>query len=135
MSANLFSSPRPVPGRLAPMLAGSALILLALPVFAIAGWPLRGWALAAVLWIAAQALAFLLTRLPLDAGNLAASGVRGIGMSFRAFIVGIPLVAVTVADSSIGVAAALLYAFAYTLELAVSLVTFFGSETKREASP
>ena len=135
MSANLFTSPRSVPGRLAPMLAGSALILLALPVFAIAGWPLRGWALAAVLWIAAQALAYLLTRLPLDAGNLAASGARGIGMSFRAFIVGIPLVAVTVADSSVGLAAALLYAFAYTLELAVSLVTFFGSETKREASP
>ena len=83
-----------------------------------------------MLWIAAQALAFLLTRLPLDAGNLAASGVRGIGMSFRAFIVGIPLVAVTVADSSIGVAAALLYALAYTLELAVSLITFFGAEAK-----
>jgi hypothetical protein len=135
MSANLISTPRAVPGRLAPMLAGSALILLALPVFAIAGWPLRGWALAGVLWVAAQALAWLLTRLPLDAGNLAASGARGIGMSFRAFIVGIPLLAVTVADSSVGLAAALLYAFAYTLELAVSLITFFGSETKREASP
>ena len=130
MSANLITTPRPVPGRLAPMLAGSALILLALPVFAIAGWPLRGWALAAVLWIAAQAFAYLLTRLPLDAGNLAASGARGIGMGFRAFIVGIPLVAVTVADSSIGVAAALLYALAYTLELAVSLITFFGAEAK-----
>jgi hypothetical protein len=135
MSANMFTTPRSVPRRLAPMLAGSALILLALPVFAIAGWPLRGWALAAVLWIAAQAFAYLLTRLPMDAGNLAASGARGIGMGFRAFIVGIPLVAVTVADSSVGLAAALLYAFAYTLELAVSLVTFFGSETKREASP
>ncbi len=112
------------------MLAGSGLIMLALPVFAIAGWPLRGWALAAVLWAAAQALAFLLTRLPLDAGNLAASGVRGIGMSFRAFIVGIPLVAVTVADSRVGVAAAALYAIAYTLELAISLVTFFGAEAK-----
>jgi hypothetical protein len=130
VSANLITTPRPVPGRLAPMLAGSGLILLALPVFAIAGWPLRGWALAAVLWIAAQALAFLLTRLPLDAGNLAASGVRGIGMSFRAFVVGIPLVAVTAADSSIGLAAALLYALAYTLELAVSLITFFGAEAK-----
>ena len=32
--------PRPIPGRLAPALAGSAVILLALPVFAIAGWPL-----------------------------------------------------------------------------------------------
>ena len=112
------------------MLAGSGLIVLALPVFVIAGWPLRGWALAAVLWAAAQALAFLLTRLPLDAGNLAASGVRGIGMSFRAFIVGIPLVAVTVADSRVGVAAAILYAIAYTLELAVSLITFFGAEPR-----
>ena len=51
-------------------------------------------------------------------------------MGFRAFIVGIPLVAVTVADSSIGVTAALLYALAYTLELAVSLITFFGAEAK-----
>jgi len=130
VSADLFTTPRPVPGRLAPMLAGSALIVLALPVFAIAGLSLRGWALAAVLWVAAQGLAFLLTRLPMDAGNLAASGVRGIGMSFRAFIVGIPLVAVTVADARVGVSAAILYALAYSLELAVSLVAFFGAEAK-----
>ncbi len=130
MSSSLFTTPRPVPARIAPALAGTGVVLLALPVFAIAGWPLRGWALAAVLWAAAQALALLLTRLPLDAGNLAASGVRGIGMSFRAFIVGIPLVAVTVADARIGLAAALLYALAYTLELAVSLITFFGSEAR-----
>ena len=130
MIADLYTRPRAVPGRLAPMLAGSGLILLALPVFAIAGWPLRGWALAAVLWAAAQALAYLLTRLPLDEGNLAAAGVRGIGMGFRAFIVGIPLVAVTVADSRVGLAAAILYVCAYTLELAVSLIAFFGAEAK-----
>jgi hypothetical protein len=128
--ADLYTKPRPVPGRLAPMLAGSGLILLALPVFAIAGWPLKGWAVAAVLWVGAQALAYLLTRLPLDEGNLAAAGVRGIGMGMRAFIVGIPLVAVTVADSRVGIAAVTLYAAAYTLELAVSLVTFFGAEAK-----
>ena len=130
MIADLYTKPRPVPGRLAPMLAGSGLILLALPVFAIAGWPLKGWALAAVLWVAAQAFAYLLTRLPLDEGNLAAAGVRGIGMGFRAFIVGIPLVAVTVADSRVGLAAAILYVCAYTLELAISLITFFGAESK-----
>ena len=130
MIADLYTRPRPVPGRLAPMLAGSGLILLALPVFAIAGWPLKGWAVAAVLWVGAQALAYLLTRLPLDEGNLAAAGVRGIGMGMRAFIVGIPLVAVTVADSRVGIAAVILYAAAYTLELAVSLVTFFGAEAK-----
>ena len=130
MIADLYTTPRRVPGRLAPMLAGTGLILLVLPVFAIAGWPLKGWALAAVLWAGAQALAYLLTRLPGDEGNLAAAGVRGIGMGFRAFIVGIPLVAVTVADSRVGVSAAVLYALAYTLELAVSLVTFFSAEAK-----
>ena len=130
MIADLYTKPRPVPGRLAPMLAGSGLILLALPVFAIAGWPLKGWALAAVIWVAAQAFAYLLTRLPLDEGNLAAAGVRGIGMGFRAFIVGIPLVAITVADSRVGLAAAILYVCAYTLELAISLTTFFAAESK-----
>ena len=128
MSTGAFSTPRPIPGRLVPALAGSAVIVLALPVFAVAGWPLAGWTFAAVLWVAAQAFAWLLTRLSLDAGNLAAAGMRGIGTSFKAIAVGIPLVAVTVSDERVGVAAALLYAFAFTVELAVSLVTYFGAE-------
>jgi hypothetical protein len=124
----LASTPRPVPRRLAPAIAGTAVILLALPVFAIAGWPLSGWALAATLWLAAQALALVLARLPLDTGNLAAAGMRGIGTSFRAIAVGIPLIAVTVADERVGIAAALLYALAFTLELAVSLLAYFAAE-------
>ena len=130
MSAGVFTTPRPIPGRLLPALAGSTVIALALPVFAVADWPLDGWTLAAVLWIAAQAFAWLLTRLSLEAGNLAAAGMRGIGTSFKAVAVGIPLVAVTVSDESVGIAAALLYAFAFTVELAVSLVTYFGTEAK-----
>ena len=130
MVGRLASTPRPVPGRLAPAIAGTAVIVLALPVFAIAGWPLGGWALAAVLWLAAQTLALVLARLPLDAGNLAAAGMRGIGTSFRAIAVGIPLVAVTVADERVGIAAALLYALAFSLELAVSLLAYFGAEAK-----
>ena len=130
MSTGAFSTPRPIPGRLVPALAGSAVIVLALPVFAVAGWPLAGWTFAAVLWVAAQAFAWLLTRLSLEAGNLAAAGMRGIGTSFKAIAVGIPLVAVTVSDERVGVAAALLYAFAFTVELAVSLLTYFGAEAK-----
>lgn len=126
----LASTPRPVPARLAPALAGTAVIVLALPVFAVAGWPLSGWVLAAVLWLAAQVLQAVLTRLPLDTGNLAAAGMRGIGTSFRAIAVGIPLIAVTVADERVGIAAALLYALAFTLELGVSLLTYFGAEAK-----
>ena len=130
MSARVFETPRPVPGRLVPALAGSAVVALALPVFVAAGWPLRGWLLAATLWLAGQLFALLLTRLPLGTGNLAAAGMRGIGTSFKAIAVGIPLVAVTVSDERVGVAAALLYAFAFTVELAVSLVTYFGAEAK-----
>ena len=50
----MFETPRPVPGRLVPALAGSAVVALALPVFLAAGWPLRGWLLAATLWIAGE---------------------------------------------------------------------------------
>ena len=104
------------------------MIALALPVFAVAGWPLAGWALAAVLWVAALAFSLLLARLSNDPGNLAAAGMRGIGTSSRALLVGIPLVAVTVSDESVGIAAACLYAVAFTVELAVGLATYFGGE-------
>lgn len=128
MNAGIFSTPRPVPSRLAPVVAGGSVIALALPVFAIAGWPLSGWALAAVLWAAALAFSLLLARLSNDPGNLAAAGMRGIGTTSRALLVGVPLVAVTVSNESVGLAAALLYALAFTIELAVGLVTYFGSE-------
>ena len=130
MNARMFETPRPMPGRLVPALTGSAVVVLALPVFAAAGWPLRGWLLAATLWVAAQLFGLLLTRLPLGAGNLAAAGMRGIGTSFRAIAVGIPLVAVTVADESVGIAAAIVYALAFTVELAVSLVSYFDAEAR-----
>ena len=130
MIADRLMTPHAVPTRLAPAIAGSALIALALPVFYVAGWPMKGWVLAAVLWIAGQLFAALLARLPLGTGNVAAAGMRGIGTSFRAMAVGIPLVAVTVANESVGIAAALVYVLAFTLELAVSLVVYFGEEAR-----
>jgi hypothetical protein len=130
VSARVFETPRPVPGRLVPALAGSAVVLLALPVFLAAGWPLDGWLLAATLWVAGQLFAVLLTRLPLGTGNLAAAGMRGIGTSFRAILIGVPLVAVTISDERVGLAAAILYALAFSVEFAVSLVEYFGQEAR-----
>ena len=130
MSAGMFSTPRPVPGKLAPVVAGGAVVALALPVFAVAGWPLSGWGLAAVLWAAAQAFALLLARLPAGADNLAAAGMRGIGTTSRALLVGIPLVVATVADERVGIAAAAVYALAFTVELLVGLAAYFGGEAK-----
>ena len=126
----MFATPRPMPGRVVPALAGGAVIALALPVFLVAGWPLRGWALGAVLWVVSQALGALLARLPLGADNLAAAGVMGIGMMFRPVAVMVVAIAVAAQDASLGVAAALLYALAYTLELTVLLVTYFGSPAR-----
>lgn len=130
MTAGVFSTPRPEPGKLAPAIGGGAVVALALPLFAVAGWPLRGWLLAAVLWSGALGFSLLLARLPGDPGNLAAASMRGIGTTSRALLVGIPLVAVTVADQKIGVSAALVYAVAFTVELALSLVTYFSAEAK-----
>jgi hypothetical protein len=126
----IFSTPRPMPGRLAPTIAGGTVVALALPIFAVAGWPLQGWALAAVLWVASEIVALLLTRLPTDPDNLAAAGVRGIGTTSRALLVGIVLVIVTVSNETVGLAAAILYAIAFTAELGVGLATYFGGEAK-----
>jgi hypothetical protein len=126
----MFETPRPLPGKIVPALAGAGVIVLALPVFAIAGWPVSGWALAAVLWLGGEALAALLARVRLGAGNLAASGVVGIAMSFRALAIGVVLIAVAASDARLGLSAALLYALAYTLELALSLASYFGQAAR-----
>jgi hypothetical protein len=128
---DVWATPRPVPSRFVPIAAGAAVVALALPVFAVAGWSLRGWALGAILWVGAQALGLLLSRLPLGADNLAASGVRGVGMMFRPVAVMVVVIAVAASDAAVGVAAGLLYALAYTLELGLSLLTYFGSPTHR----
>jgi len=121
------STPRPVPGRLLPLSAGAAVIALALPVFLIAGWPLAGWALGAVLWIGGELLGLLLGRMRASAPGNAGAGVQGVGMMFRGIAVMVVLLAVVVSNTSIGVSAAIVYALAYTLELMLSLVTYFGS--------
>jgi hypothetical protein len=130
MSAGIFSTPRPLPSRVGQTVAGATIIALALPIFAIAGWPLQGWALAAVLWGAAEIFALVLARLPNSPDNLAAAGMRGIGTTSRALLVGVVLVIVTVSNETVGLSAALLYAVAFTAELGVGLATYFGGEAK-----
>lgn len=130
MNTGIFMTPRPIPSRHLPALAGTAVVVFALPLFVIADWPLAGWGFAAVLWLGAQALAALLARLPLGMSNLAAVGMRGLGTSFRAFAVGVPLVVLTVANESVGIAALAVYGLAFTLELALSLVTYLGGEAR-----
>ena len=86
--------------------------------------------LAAVLWVASEVFALVLARLPNNPDNLAAAGMRGIGTTSRALLVGVVLVIVTVQNETVGLAAALLYAVAFTVELGVGVATYFGGEAK-----
>jgi hypothetical protein len=106
-------------------------IALALPIFVAAGWPLAGWAIGALLWIASRGLALLLTRLGPGDGNLAASGVVGFGMIFRALAVMVVVVALAASDARLALAVVVLYALAYTLELGTALAFYFAGEGAR----
>ena len=129
--AGILTTPRPIPSLLPPLVAGAALIALALPVFVAAGWPLAGWAIGALLWAGSRLLALLLTRLKPGAGNLAASGVVGFGMTFRALAVMVVVIALAASDARLALAVVALYALAYTLELGVALALYFGGEPAR----
>jgi hypothetical protein len=128
---DVWATPRPVPTSHVPKLAGGAVVALALPVFLAAGLPLRGWLLAAVLWVAAELVGLLLSRLSLGADNLAAAGARGVGMMFRSVAVMVVVIVVAASDAELGLAAGIVYALAYTLELALSLNSYFASESTR----
>ena len=127
----ILSTPRPVPSALPPLAAGAAVIALALPVFAAAGWTLAGWAIGAIVWAGSRLLALLLTRLKPGDGNLAASGVVGFGMTFRAVAVMVVVIALAASDARLALAVVALYALAYTLELGVSLALYFSGGPAR----
>jgi hypothetical protein len=128
MRATVLGAPRPIPGRLAPVAAGAAVLVLALPIFLLAGWPLTGWAIAGVLWVAVQAVGLLLAQIRPSPDNLAASGVLAFGMMGRLLAVLVVLVAVAASNRAVGLAAILVYALAYTAELLVSLTSYYVQE-------
>ena len=130
MRATALGAPRPIPGRGVPVLAGAGVLVLALPIFLVADWPLAGWVVAAVVWAGVQGLGLLLTRIKPSADNLAASSVLAFGMMGRLLGVLVVLVAVTASNHTVGLAAAVLYGLAYTAELAVSLATYYVQEPR-----
>jgi len=125
MFAGVASRPRPVPRKLLPLLASGGVVLLALPIFLVLGWTTKGWALGAVLWAASQGLALLLSRLSLGADKLASSGVVAFGMMFRSIAVMLVIIAVAVTHKWVGIAAAGVYALAYTMELGTAMLSYF----------
>ena len=113
-----------------PAIGGTAVVVVALPVFLIAGWRLGAWAIAAGLWAAYLAIGALLRRVPLGSDNLAAAGLVAFGRMTRAVALVAILIVVAVTNSGLGLPAAVVYGLAFTVEFGLSLVAYFGGEAK-----
>jgi hypothetical protein len=119
-------SPRPLPARRLPVMGGALVVAFSLPVFVLAGWSFRGWALGALLWLASQALGILFDRIGIHEPTLRGSGVVAFGMMTRGIVVVLVALVLAVNNPELALAGALVYAFAYSVELALSLVLYFG---------
>ncbi len=124
-------TPRPMPERRLPVLAGATLVAFALPVFLLVGWRVEGWALGAVLWAGSQALGLLFARVGIGEPSLRGSGVVAFGMMARGIMLALVAIAVATTDPYLAAAGALLYAAAYTFELALSLTLYFSGASRR----
>jgi hypothetical protein len=102
-------------------------VLLALPVFLLAGWDLAGWALGAVLWVAVEGIDFVLMRLRGRTDNVAGSAALAFGLSFKAIALLVVLIATAATRPHVAAAAAIVYVLAYTFELGLSLLAYFGN--------
>ncbi len=127
MRAGIFATPRPVPGRLVPALGAVLVLLLALPVFVVAEWDLSGWALGAVLWAGVEAVELVLMRVRARPANVAGSAVLAFGMSFKAIAVLAALIAAAATRPALAASAAVVYVLAYTFQLGLSLLAYFGA--------
>ena len=126
----MLAPSKPIPSRGVPVIAGSAVVVLALPVFVIAGWDLRAWGLAAACWAFFQGVGYLLARLPVGMDKLGSSGLVAMGRMFRTIVLMTILVVVTTRDTSLGLQAAVVFGLAFTVELALSMISYLGGEAK-----
>lgn len=126
--SGVFASPRPIPHTKLPAIAGTVVVLVALPVFLVAGWKLAAWGIAAGLWVAYLAIGVFLSRVPFGEGNLAAAGLVAFGRMTRAVGLMAILIAVAVSDAALGLPAAVVYGIAFTVEFLLSLVAYVGGE-------
>jgi hypothetical protein len=129
MLGTLFTTPRTEPGHLLPAAGGTFVLALALPIVALLGWSIVGWGLAAALWLGLHAIDLVLVRARTNM-SLANSGMQAFGLFFKAIALLIVLFAALAADRDVALAAALTFGLAYTFELGLSLVTYFGAAAR-----
>jgi hypothetical protein len=124
-------TPRPLPARRLPVAAGALVVAFCLPVFVLAGWRVQGWALGAILWLASEAVGLVFDRVGIHEPTLRGSGIVAFGMMTRGILLMLVTIAVAVSDPELAIAGALVYAFAYSVELGLSLLLYFGGRPVR----
>jgi hypothetical protein len=123
--------PRPMPERRLPVTAGGAVVALALPIFLIADWRIEGWMLGAVLWAGSQLLGLVFARVGIHEPTLRGSGIVAFGMMARGILLMLVVIAIAATDPRLALAGAVVYALAFSMELALSLVLYFAGEPRR----
>jgi hypothetical protein len=99
------------------------LLLLALPVFIVAGLPLLGWAATTIAWIAQKALqAYLERRAAQEEDARRFFGFMAGSLIGRSWLLALTIFAVGIADRDAGLAAAVLALAVFTAYLAISLI-------------
>jgi hypothetical protein len=121
-------TPRPVPGRLLPVAGAAVAVGLALLVVLVGGWSEKGWVLGAALWAGLAALSLVISRVRARTTGVASSSLQGIELLVKALAVLAVILAAAHSDAEVAVVAILVYALAYTLELTLSVASYFGSE-------
>ena len=120
-----------MPERRLPVAAGGMIVAFALPIFVIAGWRVQGWMLGAVLWLGSQLLGLVFARAGIHEPTLRGSGFVAFGMMGRGILLMVALLAIAATDPRLALAGALVYALAYSAELAFSLVLYFAGSPRR----
>jgi hypothetical protein len=107
--------------------ADLALLVLALPVFVLAGWPLGGYAVAAGAWLVQRGIQVVASRRATAAQKRgerrAALGILAGATLARVWLIALAVLLVGLADREAGLAAALLSAALFTVYLATQFVT------------
>jgi hypothetical protein len=98
-------------------------LLLALPVFAVAGWPMAGYAAAAGAWVAQRAIQVVVqNRAEASRNPRTVVGLTAGSMLVRAWLVALTILLVGLSDNDAGLAAALLVVAVFTVYFNVGLI-------------
>jgi hypothetical protein len=99
------------------------LLVLALPVFVVAGWPLAGYAAGGGAWLAQRGIQVLLNRRAAASDDpRAVVGITVGSMVGRGWLVALTIFAVGLSDEDAGLAAAVLVIVLFTAYFTVSMI-------------